>query len=70
MRCVRHTSAPSVPRRAACARALSLTWRRAEQAGRLPLHYAAANQASEAVVKALLEAHHGAAKEKTNVRPP
>ena len=40
------------------------------QDGRLPLHYAAAKQASEAVVVALLAAHPGAAKEQNRVRQP
>ena len=35
----------------------------------LPLHWAVAKQASEAVVMALLAAHPGAAKEKNMVRP-
>ena len=40
------------------------------QDGRLPLHYAAAKQASEAVVVALLAAHPGAVKEQNRVRQP
>ena len=42
----------------------------AAQDGSLPLHVAAANQASEAVVAALLKASPEAAKEKDKVRPP
>ena len=50
----------------------SLARLRAAQFGRLPLHVAAASQASEAVVAALLAAYPGAAKKKDkgNVRPP
>ena len=36
--------------------------------GELPLHYAASNNKSEAVIKALLDAYPGAAKEKDKVR--
>ena len=42
----------------------------AAQDGSLPLHVAAANQASEAVVVELLKAHAGAAAEKDEVCPP
>ena len=52
------------------ARVLSLTRRRAAQDGNLPLHGAAANQASEALVAALLEAYPDAVKEKDEVRLP
>ena len=52
-----------------CARALSLARCRAAQRERLPLHVAAAFQASEAVVAALLKAYPDAAKEKDEVRP-
>ena len=38
------------------------------QEGRLPLHYAAENNESEAVIKAVLDAYPGAAKEKDDVR--
>ena len=52
------------------ARALSLACRHAVQIGKLPLHWAAANEASEAVVKALLAEYPDAATEKDEVRPP
>ena len=52
------------------AHALSLTRRRAAQDGGLPLHVAAANQASEDLVAALLTAYPDAAKEKDQVRLP
>ena len=51
------------------ARALTLACCRAAQRERLPLHVAAAFQASEAVVAALLKAYPDAAKEKDEVRP-
>ena len=41
----------------------------AAQYGNLPLHDAVLDQASEAVVAALLAAHPGAAEEKDKVRP-
>ena len=40
------------------------------QADRLPLHEAAANQASEEVIRLLLRAHPEAAKAIDSVRPP
>ena len=54
----------------ACIWSHSLAHRRAVQDGLQPLHHAAGQRASEAVVAALLEAHPGAAKEKDRVRPP
>ena len=47
--------------------ALSLARRRAAQGGNLPLHFAAAGGASEAVVKRLLAAYPDAAKKKEEV---
>ena len=48
----------------------SLARLHAAQEGRLPVHVAAANQASEAVVAALVAAHPDATKKKDKVRPP
>ena len=70
MRCARR-SPTSPPRRglpSVCTCALTRLLLPA-QAGKLPLHVAAANQASEAVVVALLEAHPEAATEKDQVLP-
>ena len=53
-----------------CVYARSLARRRAAQDGRLPLHHAARQKASEAVVATLLAAHPGAAKEKDKVLSP